>query len=147
MKDKTERLKLLEKVASGELSVSDAADLLTAARTAAAAPPPPSAEKGVPAAMKIEIEDETPPEKVKNGASPRWLRVRVNDLATGEPRVSVNIPVRLMKFGMKIGSRFAPELADFDVDELTGMMGDMESGLLVDVRDEKDGEHVQVFVD
>jgi hypothetical protein len=147
MVDKNDRLKLLEKVAAGELSVGDAADLLNAARTATDAPTPPPAEEAAPKAMKIKIEDETPSATPGNGKTARWLRVRVNDLKTGEPRVSVNIPVRLMKFGMRIGSRFAPELADFDVDELTGMMGDMESGLLVDVRDEKDGEHVQIFVD
>ena len=147
MVDMNERLKLLEKVAAGELSATDAADLLNAARAAESVAAPPTAEKA-PAAMKIEIEDDAPaPAKGGKNGSPRWLRVRVNDLATGEPRVSVNIPVRLMKFGMRIGSRFAPELNDFDVDELTSMMGEMESGLLVDVRDEKDGEHVQIFVD
>jgi hypothetical protein len=73
--------------------------------------------------------------------------VRVANLETGKNRVTVNIPVRMMKFGLKIGSRFSPEIENLDWNELTGMMKDMKSGMLVDVQDEDSNEHVQVYLD
>ena len=148
MSNQSDRLKILEKVAAGELSAVDAADLLQAARKAGAAPPPPDPQPApaAPQAERIEIKEEIV--KVKtNGDRPRWMRVRVNDLQTGQARVSVNIPLRLMKFGMKIGSRFAPELQDFDIDELNAMVNEAGDGLLVEVRDEAQGEHVQIYLD
>jgi hypothetical protein len=133
----------------------DAADLISAARQAQAAPPAPETapapEAPAPEAVekpaeRIEVEEEIVT-KEHNGARPRWMRIRVNDLESGNSRVSVNIPLRLMKFGMKFGRRFAPELEDFDVDELSELMTDAEEGLLVEVRDEAQGEHVQIYLD
>jgi len=81
------------------------------------------------------------------GKKPSWLHVRVRDLQSGRNKVTVNVPLGMVKFGLKIGGRFSPELNGLDWNELQGMMDEMESGILVDVQDEEDGEHVQVFVD
>jgi hypothetical protein len=72
--------------------------------------------------------------------------VQVNDLATGKCKVKVNVPLRMVKFGLSIGKRFAPELEGMDWDDLSRVMTE-DAGLLVDVQDEEDGEHVQIYVD
>ncbi len=147
-----ERLKILEKVAAGELSVGDAADLLSAARSGASARPETpdpdieletvyKADSGAAAGAPLASKPGAP------GPAPTWLRVRINDLETGRSRVSVNIPIRLMKFGFKLGQRFSPELSDLDLDDLTAALASGEQGLLVEVKDADDGEHVQVFVE
>lgn len=83
-----------------------------------------------------------------NGGKPQWLRVRVTDLATGRSKTSVSIPFGLASWGLRIGSRFTPNVEGVDLVELSRMVdeGGM-NGMLVDVVDEEDGEHVQVFVE
>ena len=77
---------------------------------------------------------------------PSWLRVRVSDMKTGKNKVTVNVPMRLVRFGLSVGSRFAPELEGLDWNEIDSYLS-VEKGMLVDVQDEEDGEHVQIFVD
>ena len=75
------------------------------------------------------------------------FHVRVRNLETGQNKVTVNIPLRMLKFGLKLGSRFSPELEGINLNEMTEMMGGMESGMLVEVQDEEGNEHVQVYID
>lgn len=81
-----------------------------------------------------------------NLAAPTWFHVRVSDLKSGRDKVTVNIPLRLVKFGLSLGRHFAPELDDINLDELSGEFF-AQQGSLIDVRDEEDGEHVQIYID
>lgn len=130
----TSRKEILELLAKGKITAAEAADLLskTPADTAVAIPEPPPPTKA---------------DLTKSGDKPAWLHVRVKDVNSGKNKVSVNIPLGMVKFGLKIGGRFSPELNGLDWDEIQGMMKEMESGLLVDVQDDEGGEHVQVFID
>ena len=131
----TSRTEILELLAKGKITADEAAELLSKA----AAPETPTAVKA-PAAPPS-------PKAMKSGNKPSWLHVRVKDLESGKNKVSVNVPLGMVKFGLKIGGRFTPELNGIDWDEINGMMEEMETGLLVDVEDEEGGEHVQVFID
>lgn len=142
---------ILELVAAGKISAQEAADLLSGQ----AAPAPPAeamAEGKAPAGEKIvvEVEEEggaaaTMP--AASGKSPAWFRVRVSDLHTGKRRVSVNIPLRFVKFGVKLGAGFVPEMRGVDWNELNGLLKSNNGGMLVDVEDEESGERVEIFVD
>ena len=132
----TNRKEILELLAKGKISADEAADLLTN----------PQPEDPVDLKVKIQTFDE-PTMPKGDGKSPSWLHVRVKDLKSGRNKVTVNIPIGMMKFGLQIGRKFSPELDQIDWNELTGAMQGMESGVLVDVQDEEDGEHVQVYVD
>lgn len=146
---KPNRMEILELLSSGKITAAEAADLLSNIDAPEEVAPPP-AEKSPEAAPSWESElasksgAESGPE---GGPEPSWFRVRVSNLETGKNRVTVNIPVRMMKFGLKIGSRFSPEINGLDWNELTGMMRDMKTGMLVDVQDEESNEHVQVYLD
>jgi DUF4097 and DUF4098 domain-containing protein YvlB len=72
------------------------------------------------------------------------LRVRVTDMVTGKAKVSVNLPVGL-DAGMSIASQYAPDVNFAQIAEAI-RSGQME-GKIVDVVDEEDGEHIEVFID
>ena len=78
---------------------------------------------------------------------PRWFRVKVTDLVTGNTKVSVNIQFGLMEWGMQIGAQFAPEVGDLDFDQLKEALQSGVEGKVVDVIDEEDGEHVEIFIE
>jgi hypothetical protein len=78
--------------------------------------------------------------------SPRWFRVRVTDLKTGKTKVNINLPLKLMDIGAKIGAKFgAPE--NIDVEGIVRAIKEGAQGKIVDVEDEEEGERVEVYVE
>lgn len=78
---------------------------------------------------------------------PRFLHVVVSDSDTGKTRVNVRLPVSLISSGMRLGAKFAPEIEGLDEETLNTWLNSGEVGQIVDVFDEEDGEHVQVFLE
>lgn len=78
---------------------------------------------------------------------PRWMRVQVTELETGKQRVNIRLPVSVINAGMKMGARFNTNLEGMDMNELMEHIQSGETGQIVDVTDEEDGEHVQVFLE
>lgn len=120
-----DRLKVLEMIESGKISVDEGASLLNTLGDTKA-----KKHKSV---------------EYKN--DPRWFRVRVSDTITGKNKAIVNIPFGLMDWGLKIGAQFAPEVSDIDLNELRDVLKSGFDGKIVDVIDEEEGEHVEIFVD
>lgn len=144
MSDQESRRKeILQLLANGKITAQEASDLLADVRAQPEVEESPEKKTGTPGA---EEKPEAKKGELTGAQEPRWLRVQVNDLATGRRKVTVNLPLRLVQFGLDVGSRFAPEMRGLDWDELSEMMR-QEKGILVDVMDEEDGEHVQVYVD
>lgn len=144
-----ERSKILQMVASGTLNAAEAADLLAAEATAVG-----STDVEAPAAKAPDVAAAMPEaEKGRSKAvdeaagQPRWLKIRVGDLKSGRGKVSVNVPLSLMKFGLQVGRGFAPGLEGVDWGALSEALAGSEKGLLVDVQDEEDGEHVRIYVE
>lgn len=140
-----ERMKILQMLQEGQLSADAAAQLLQAvedepSRGSAADDTPPVGEASTPAAR-------TQNGAVSGGRRPRWLMVRVTDTETGRPRVNVRLPISLLSVGLKLGSRFSPEIEGLDFDEIMRAIDSGETGAFVDVVDEDDGEHVEVFLE
>lgn len=127
------RTEILQLLADGKITADEAAELLS---------PTPQPEAEAPTPEVPEVVKET---AASNSKKPKWLHVQVNDLATGKSKVKVNIPLRMVKFGLNMGKRFAPELDGMDWDDLSKVMTE-DAGVLVDVQDDEDGEHVQIYV-
>ena len=142
---KPSRIEILELLSNGKITAAEAAKILSDLSASAEAT---KADETKTEATKTEIPvvEEVPP-SAEGGKEPSWFRVRVANLDTGKNRVSVNIPVRMMKFGLKIGRKFTPDMGKLDWNELNGMIQEMKSGVLVDVQDEDSNEHVQVYLD
>ncbi len=111
-----------------------------------------------PASQRAEARQMDTPGEQQEGGSPetrpsarargKSLRVRVSDLRTGQNRVNVNIPLGMAEFGMKMAARFAPaELEGLDVNEMLAALKAEGEGKVVDVEDEKEGKHVEVFIE
>jgi hypothetical protein len=121
-----ERMKILNLIREGKITAEEGAKLLSALG---------------------ESQKSTRSPATRTAGEPRWFRVRVTDLVTGKSKVSVNIPFGLMEWGMQIGAQFAPEVGDLDLGELKEMLNSGVEGKVIDVIDEEDGEHVEIFIE
>ena len=124
------RTDVLNQLANGQITVTEAAERLNAPAPVLPAAPAPIAA----------------PAPSTNLAN-RWLRVRVTDLATGRAKVNVNLPLRWVELGLKIGARQQPEIAGIDFSEVVEQIQAGANGKLVEVEDLEDGERVEVSVD
>jgi hypothetical protein len=122
-----ERIKILKMIEDGKISAEEGAKLLSAlseGRRGAGMPMSPRAPGG-----------------------PRWLRIRVTDVKTGRSKASVQIPLDLVDAGMKIGAHFAPEVEGVDMNNVMQALRSGMTGKIIDVMDEEDGEHVEIYVE
>lgn len=127
-----ERLKVLKMVQEGKISAEDAVDLLAALDES-------EARKGGDASASA---------GASNRRDNRWFRVRITDSDTGKTRVNVRLPINMVSAGLKMGMRFAPvQVEGLDAEELMDFIRSGEIGQIVDVFDEEDGEHVEVFIE
>jgi hypothetical protein len=122
-----ERMEILQKIETGEVSVQDALGMMSPVATPAPIP--------------------STPQQSETADSQRWLRVRVTNMSTGKRKVSVNVPLGLMKWGLALGSRYAPELNDVDWNEIVTELDRHADGFLVEVEDDEDNERVEVFIE
>ncbi|MBN1811798.1 MAG: hypothetical protein JXA14_08180 [Anaerolineae bacterium] len=120
-----ERLKILQMLEDGKISADEASTLLRA----------------------LEGGGQRPFNPAVLGADGRYFRVHVTDLETGAERVNVTIPMGLVKVGLRMAERFAPEFEDFDMAELEELIASGATGKLVEVTDTGDGERVEIYVE
>lgn len=123
-----ERLKVLEMVRDGILTAAEAAQLLET--------------MGV-----SEAQEKRPAPSNRLSGKGKTFRVRVTDTDSNKARVNVTLPLTLLHFAMKTGAKFTPELDGVDMEELYEAIQGGATGKLVDIVDENDGEHVEVFIE
>jgi hypothetical protein len=121
-------MKILKMIEDGKLSAEEGTRLLAALN-----------EKRVPTPPR-------PPGMPVPGA-PRWLRIRVTDVRTGRSKASVQIPLALVDAGMKIGAHFAPEVEGVNMSNVMDAVRSGMTGKIIDVTDDEDGEHVEIYVE
>lgn len=129
-----ERLKVLRLVNEGKLTAEEGMKLLEALSTA----------KPKPA---VRITAPEPPAVPMSGHGARWFRVRVTDLATGRVRVNIRLPITVVTTGFKLGARFSTKVNGLDMNTLMDSIRSGETGQIVDVYDDKESEHVEVFLE
>ena len=49
--------------------------------------------------------------------------------------------------GLKMGAKFAPEVDGMDIQQITEAINSGMTGKIIDVVDDDDGEHVEIFVE
>jgi hypothetical protein len=120
-----ERMKILKMIEDGKLSAEEGAKLLSALSAKRPTPPrPPGAPGGA-----------------------KWLRIRVTDTRSGRSKASVQIPLALVDAGLKIGAHFAPEVEGVDMSNVMEALRSGITGKIIDVTDEEDGEHVEIYIE
>jgi hypothetical protein len=127
MANSEERMKILKLIEEGKISADEGSKLLAALS---------GAQRGFPV-----------PRPPGMGGPARWLRIRVTDIRTGRSKAAVQIPLQLVDAGMKIGAHFAPEVEGVDMSNVMDALRAGVTGKIIDVTDEEDGEHVEIFVE
>lgn len=125
-----ERMRILKLIQEGKITAEEGAKLLSALSSSA----------GKPKKTRTAVTGST-------GKQARWFRVRVTDMSSGKTKTSVNIPLGLMEWGLQIGAQYAPDLGGLDTEQLMEMLQSGAMGKIVDVIDEEDGEHVEIFIE
>lgn len=82
-----------------------------------------------------------------SGQKARWMKIRISNTDTGKVKGNIRLPIGLVNAGMKIGSKFSPELQDIDISDLMDAVREGETGLFVDVSDEDDRERVEIYLE
>ena len=118
-----ERMKILKMIEEGKVNAEEGAKLLSALTSA------------------------NRPLGALSASGAKWLRVRVTDIQSGRSKATVQIPISLMEAGMKIGAHFAPEIDGVNMDQLMEALRTGVTGKIIDVTDDEDGEHVEIYVE
>ncbi len=121
-----ERMKILNMINEGKITAEEGSKLLSA----------------------LTRRSEKPKKVSKSGLSNRWLRVRVTDMSTGKAKVNVNVPMKLVDAGLNIAAQFTPEMEGAQMmDAVKEALAENIRGKIVDVIDEEDQEHVEIFIE
>ncbi len=123
-----ERLKIMKLVQDGKISAEEAIELLEALENPKKSPVEASA-------------------MYQSSGTGRWLRVKVTDSRTGKSRANIRLPIGLVNAGLKMGARFSPEMDGVDMNVLKDAVLNNKTGLIVDVFDDQDDEHVEIFIE
>jgi len=127
MNTTNERMLILKMIESGKISAEEGAKLLTS--------------------VDVEPQKELKTIVSSNKGGAQWFRVRVSDTQTGKMKALVNLPIGLMDWGLRVGAQFAPEMEGLDLGELSEILRSGADGKIVEVFDEEDGEHVEIFIE
>jgi len=119
-----ERMRILKMISEKQITAEEGAKLLEALR----------ASGGDAAAQEA-------------STRARWLRVRVTDRGSGRAKLNVNIPIGLLDVGLKMGARFAPDMAGMDLQAIQAAIKEGLQGRIVEMDDEQDDERVEIFVE
>jgi len=115
-----ERLKILEMIREGKLSADEGTRLLLA------------------------LQGERKP---AGGAEPHWMRIKVTDLKTGGNKVSVNLPMGLVRVGIRMGARFIPDDVNINYDNLLIAIRSGSLGKVIDIEDRNENERVEIWLE
>ncbi|MDI9549403.1 MAG: hypothetical protein QM346_17565 [Chloroflexota bacterium] len=107
-----------------------------------------SAEEGSRLLAALGDEAQTVPPRSHTAAGTSFdtstaLRIRVSDAVTGKSKVNVNIPVGLVRLGL----RFIPQSANIDAEKIMHALDTGLKGRIVDVVAEDEGTHVEIYVE
>jgi hypothetical protein len=121
-----ERMKILQMIQDGKITAEDGAKLLTA----------------------LAEGEQTPKAKTINRRrDSRNMRVKVTDTGSGKTKVSVNLPLSLVDAGLNIASNFIPDMGVDASGEISNAISEGLVGKIIDVIDEEDGEHIEIYIE
>ncbi|WIV12535.1 hypothetical protein [Proteiniborus sp. MB09-C3] len=120
---KEEKMQILKMIEDGKITSADGLELLGA----------------------LEEKENLPISKTS-----KWLKIKVHD-PDDNAKVNVNIPLALVDVGLKMATKFSPELKnsdlkDIDFNEIVELIKNGAEGKIVDI-ESGDGERVEIVVE
>jgi hypothetical protein len=123
-----EKMMILKMLQEGKISADEAARLLE------------SLESG---SKKEEIKQTEEPRKSEG----KFFRVSITDSTTGKSRANIRMPLSVMGIGLKFGAHFAPQIDGVESEQLMEAIRNGQVGKIIDVYDDEDEEHVEIFIE
>ena len=121
-----ERMKILKLISDGKITADEGSRLISA----------------------LSRRSEKDTKSTKRSLSNQTLRVRVTDMASGKTKVNVNVPMKLVDAGLNIAAQFTPEMENAQMmDAVKEALSENMRGKIIDVIDEEDREHVEIFIE
>ena len=127
MANAEDRMKILKMIQDGKISAEEGAKLLAALTESQRGPGSSTSARAA-------------------GAG-HLLRIRVTDIASGRSKASVQIALGLIDAGLKIGAQFIPKVDGVDMSAMMDAIRSGATGKIIDVVDDEDGEHIEIYVD
>lgn len=107
-----------------------------------------TAEEGAQLLAALTQRSEKPRVESRRNIANQMLRVRVTDMHSGKTKVNVNLPMRLVDAGLNIAAQYTPEMENGQMmDAVKEALSENMTGKIVDVVDEEDGEHIEIFIE
>src|SRR5438034_3187591 len=100
-----EHSEILQKLSAGEIGVEEAERLLRESHSEAESAPPEPPQQ-LQQLGRVPEAEERDPKSVGTKDRPRWLHVRVGDVGVQADRVRINIPIGIVRAGLRFGSHF-----------------------------------------
>jgi hypothetical protein len=122
---KEERNRILRMVESGQVTATEAAQILDA------------------------LELDTLSERVTERGRDRLLRIRATTLNARAQKVyaTATVPVRLLRIGMRLGISFLPQINRVAIEDLIRSIEHGATGRLLDLQDMEKGERLEIFAE
>lgn len=125
-----ERMMVLKLLKDGKITADEAAKLLE------------TIDKTDPKKKKAQVEEY---EEIKGQG--KFFRVKITDATNGKIRANIRIPLSVMGAGAKFGAHFAPQINGIESEDLMKAVRDGEVGKILDVFDDEDNEHVEIYIE
>jgi len=124
-----EKMMILKMLQEGKISANEAAILL----------------ETLDSGSKKKEEKKQSDESRKNEG--KFFRVSITDTVTGRSRANIRLPLSVMGIGMKFGAHFAPQIEGVESEQLMDAIRNGQVGKIIDVFDDDDGEHVEIYIE
>lgn len=122
---KDEKMMILEMLSEGKITAEEASKLL----------------------HTLNITEEGSKKKSKSKQEPKFLRVRITDTDSDRVRANIQVPISILNIGTRFGAKFTSKIDGVETGVLKEAIEKGEIGKIVDIFDEEDGEHVEVFIE
>jgi len=124
-----EKMMILKMLQEGKISANEAAILLE------------SLDSG---SKKKEDKKQSDESRKTEG---KFLRVSITETTTEKSRANIRMPLSVMGIGMRFGAHFAPQIDGVESEQLMDAIRNGQVGKIIDVFDDDDGEHVEIYIE
>jgi hypothetical protein len=148
-KSNEERMNILRMIEEHRITAEQGALLLAGVKTPVGAPAHAPVAEPTPTSAPAYVPDPEPAAGVMATGKTRmrFFKVFVTDMKSGRKKVSVTLPLSLVKWGLKFSQSHVPEVNGIPIEGLDEIIEAGLEGKLVDVEDEEDGEHVEIYIE
>ena len=124
-----EKLMILNMLQEGKISAEEAAKLLETINAGS------------------NKEDNASEEIGRQEEQGKFFRVKITDTQTGKSRANIRIPLNVIGIGRRFGAQFAPQINGVETEDLMEAVSNGKVGKIIDVFDDQDGEHVEIYIE